>query len=53
LFRHYILGFGSGDLILKLSSGDRREIRLPNVFGIGWRMKAIEKLLVSVNTNPN
>jgi hypothetical protein len=52
LFRHYILGFGSGDLILKLSSGDRREIRLPNVFGIGWRMKAIEKLLVSVNTNP-
>jgi hypothetical protein len=51
LFRHYILGFGSGDLILKLPAGDKREIRLPNIFGIGWRIKQIEKLLVSVNTN--
>ena len=38
LFRHYILGFGSGDLILKMPSGDKREIRLPNVLGIGWRL---------------
>jgi hypothetical protein len=45
LFRHYIFGFGSGDLILKFSTGDRREIRIPNVLGIGWQLKAVEDML--------
>ena len=49
LFRHYILGFGSGDLILKVP-GDKREIKLPNVLGIGWRLKAVEDMLRSVAT---
>lgn len=49
LFRHYILGFGSGDLILKVA-GDKREIKLPNVLGIGWRLKAVEDMLRSVAT---
>ena len=51
LFRHYILGFGSGDLILKLGSGDKREIRLPNVLGIGWRLKTVEDMLRTMSTS--
>ncbi len=51
LFRHYILGFGSGDLILQLP-GDR-EVRLPNVLGIGWRLKTIQDMLRKVDTTTN
>ncbi len=51
LFRHYILGFGSGDLILKLPSGEKREIRLPNVLGIGWRLKTVEDMLRTMSTS--
>lgn len=52
LFRHYILGFGSGDLILK-TAGDKREIRLPNVLGIGWRLKNVEDMLRRMATTSN
>ena len=45
LFRHYILGFGSGDLVVRTSGADRHEIVLPNVLGIGWKMKPIEDML--------
>ena len=50
LFRHYIYGLGSGDLILKVSSGDKREIRLPNVMFIGWRLKKVEDMIRSIAT---
>jgi len=50
LFRHYILGFGSGDLVLHVPSADKQAIRLPNVLFIGWRLKAIENMLRSVAT---
>ena len=45
LFRHYILGFGSGDLIIMTSGAEKHEIRLPNVLGIGWRLKTVEDML--------
>jgi hypothetical protein len=45
LFRHYILGFGSGDLIVRTAGAERHEIRLQNVLGIGWKLKPIEDLL--------
>lgn len=45
LFRHYILGFGSGDLIVRTAGADRHEIVLHNVLGIGWKMKPIEDML--------
>ena len=51
LFRHYILGFGSGDLILKMPTGEKREIRLPNVLGIGWRLKTVEDMLRTMSTS--
>jgi len=53
LFRHYILGFGSGDLVLHVPSADKQAIRLPNVLFIGWRLKAIENMLRSVATTPD
>lgn len=45
LFRHYILGFGSGDLILRTAGADRHEIKMPNVLGIGWQLQAVENML--------
>jgi len=50
LFRHYILGFGSGDLIVHLGGSNGREIRMPNVLGVGWRLKSIEDMLRQVAT---
>jgi hypothetical protein len=50
LFRHYILGFGSGDLIVRVSGAERREIRMPNILGIGWRLKTIEDMLRTMST---
>lgn len=49
LFRHYILGFGSGDLILRLAGGEK-EIRLPNVLGIGWRLRTVQDMLRTITT---
>ena len=51
LFRHYILGFGSGDLIVRIpSGGEQKVIRLPNILGVGWRLKAVEDMLRQVAT---
>ena len=50
LFRHYILGFGSGDLILKLGRDKHQDIRLPNVLGIGWRLPKVERILATMAT---
>lgn len=45
LFRHYILGFGSGDLVVRTAGAERHEIRLQNVLGIGWKLGPVEDLL--------
>ncbi len=50
LFRHYIYGLGSGDLILKVGGSEKREVRLPNVLFIGWRLKKVEDMIRSVVT---
>ena len=50
LFRHYIFGLGSGDLIIKRSMGENREIRMPNVLFLGWRISKVEDILRSVAT---
>lgn len=48
IFRHYILGFGSGDLVVRVGGNQPREIRMPNVLGIGWQLKEVENVLASV-----
>lgn len=50
LFRHYIFGLGSGDLIVKMTTGDRREVRMPNVLFLGWQMSKVENIMRSIAT---
>jgi hypothetical protein len=45
LFRHWILGFFSGDLIVRTAGAERETIRLPNVLWIGWRLEEVQDLL--------
>src|SRR5207249_3502702 len=45
LFRHWILGLGSGDLIVKSSGANSQEFHFPNVLFIGRKVKDIEDML--------
>jgi hypothetical protein len=45
LFRHWLLGFFSGDLIVKTAGAERETIRLPNVLWISWRLQEVQELL--------
>lgn len=47
LFRHWILGFGSGDLRFQPLGANREEIHVPNVLFIGSRMHAIKHLIAT------
>lgn len=45
LFRHWVLGLGSGDLIVKTSGAHAQEFQMPNVLFIGSKVNAIEEML--------
>jgi hypothetical protein len=45
LFRHWLLGLGSGDLIVKTSGAQAHQIDLPNVLFIGAKVRQIEEIL--------
>jgi hypothetical protein len=45
LFRHWILGFFSGDLIVRTSGAEKEEIRFPNVLWIGYRLEQVQDIL--------
>ncbi len=47
-FRHLLLGFGSSDLIIKFATGDRREVRLPNVLGLNFNIAQVEDMIRTV-----
>jgi hypothetical protein len=47
LFRHWILGMGSGDLRIETQGGRREEVLLPNVFFIGSKIEEIQKLVAT------
>lgn len=47
-FRHLLLGFGSSDLIIKFASGDKREVRLPNVLGLNFYIASVEDMIRTV-----
>ena len=36
LFRHWLLGFGSGDLVVNTSGTNTVEFQMPNVLGINY-----------------
>jgi hypothetical protein len=44
LFRHWILGFGSGDLLVR-PAGVHHPIEMPNVLQVSWVVKQIEELV--------
>jgi hypothetical protein len=45
LFRHYILGLGSGDLVVRTSGAQAHQFDLPNVLFISKKVQLIETLL--------
>jgi hypothetical protein len=45
LFRHWILGLGSGDLVVKTSGAQAHQFDLPNVLFIGKKVQQIEEML--------
>ena len=45
LFRHWILGLGSGDLIVRTSGAQAHQFDLPNVLFIGSKVAMIEEML--------
>ena len=47
LFRHWILGIGSGDLIVKTAGANQHEFHMNNVLFIGRKVKEIEEMLRS------
>src|SRR5262249_29329722 len=48
LFRHWILGLGSGDLIIRTAGAQAHQFDLPNVLFLGRRVKEIEEMLRSL-----
>jgi hypothetical protein len=45
LFRHWILGLGSGDLVVRTSGAQAHQFDLPNVLFIGRKVAQIEDML--------
>jgi hypothetical protein len=45
LFRHWILGLGSGDLIVRTTGAQAHQFDLPNVLFIGRKVAQIEQLM--------
>jgi hypothetical protein len=45
LFRHWILGFGSGDLTVRTGGSSAQQLQLPNVLGIGRKLAVIHTML--------
>ena len=45
LFRHWLLGFGSGDLYVKTSGGSSQHFEMPNVLFIGSKLGLIQQML--------
>ncbi|MBM3993045.1 MAG: hypothetical protein FJ303_02650 [Planctomycetes bacterium] len=52
LFRHWILGLGSGDIIVRTGGSNAQEIHLPNVLFVGWKIAQIEELLAQKQVVP-
>ena len=44
LFRHKILGLGSGDLVVRTSGADRHEFHLTNVLFVSRKLQQIEDM---------
>jgi hypothetical protein len=46
VFRHWLLGMGSGDLIINAFNGGHPEvIEIPNVLFIGMKIRAVQQMI--------
>ena len=45
LFRHWLLGFGSGDLTVHTSGANAQQFEMPNVLGIDRKLALINTML--------
>jgi hypothetical protein len=45
LFRHWILGLGSGDLIVNTAGAQAHHFDMPNVLFLGRKVREIEEML--------
>jgi hypothetical protein len=48
LFRHWLLGLGSGDLEVRTSGATLEHIAIHNVLFIGWKVDAMQQLIAQV-----
>jgi len=45
LFRHWLLGFGSGDLTVRVGGSSQQQLELPNILSIASKMRLIQTML--------
>jgi hypothetical protein len=45
VFRHWLLGFGSGDLIVKTTGASAQQFEMNNVLGVGKKLQLIQQML--------
>ncbi len=48
LFRHWLLGIGSGDLLIRTSGATREQIDVTNVLFVGAKVDAMQRLIAEV-----
>jgi len=48
LFRHWLLGLGSGDLQVRTSGATREQIDIPNVLFVGHKIAAMQRLIAEI-----
>jgi hypothetical protein len=55
LFRHWVLGLGSGDLHVATTGARKAEFVVPNVLFVGWKLQRIQQLVAMQpdETTPN
>ncbi len=45
LFRHWLLGFGAGDLVVRTPGSNSKQFEMPNIFGVGRKLARIHTML--------
>jgi hypothetical protein len=45
LFRHWLLGFGSGDMTVRTAGTNAQQFEVPNVLRVGWKLRLIRQML--------
>jgi hypothetical protein len=45
LFRHWLLGIGSGDLVVKTAGANSQQFQMPNVLFVGHKIQLIQQML--------